>query len=202
MPVDYSKGKIYQIVDYTNDNVYVGSTCEPTLARRLANHVNNYKAYLNGDKKYMSSYKIIENNNYDILLIEAYPCNTRDELHKREGYYIKNTPNCVNKFIAGRTDAQYRQDNKEKIVKQMKQHYDDNKQKISEVHKKYYENNKEKISEVHKQYYEKNREKLLEKKNQTIKCTCGMFFTISNKSKHEKSQKHKSFIENQQVTVN
>ena len=33
---DYNKGKIYKIVDNTNNNIYIGSTCEPTLAHRLA----------------------------------------------------------------------------------------------------------------------------------------------------------------------
>jgi hypothetical protein len=103
MPVDYSKGKIYQIVDYTNDNVYIGSTCEPTLARRLANHVIGYKAYLNGKGNYVTSYKILENDNYDIQLIEFFPCETKDELHKREGYHINRAIGCVNKIIAGRT---------------------------------------------------------------------------------------------------
>ena len=34
--VNYQLGKIYKIVDNTNGNIYIGSTCEPTLARRLA----------------------------------------------------------------------------------------------------------------------------------------------------------------------
>ena len=96
--VDYSKGKIYQIIDHTNDNVYIGSTCEPTLARRLANHVNGYKCYLNGKSHYITSYEILENNHYEILLLEAFPCNSKDELHKREGFHIKNTLNCINKI--------------------------------------------------------------------------------------------------------
>lgn len=34
--VNYSFAKVYKIVDNTNGNIYVGSTCEPTLARKLA----------------------------------------------------------------------------------------------------------------------------------------------------------------------
>ena len=45
---DYGLGKIYKIVDYTNDNIYVGSTAEPTLARRLAGHRSSYKYWLKG----------------------------------------------------------------------------------------------------------------------------------------------------------
>ena len=41
--IDYSKGKIYKIVCNNTGLIYIGSTCEPTLARRLAKHVGNYK---------------------------------------------------------------------------------------------------------------------------------------------------------------
>lgn len=191
MPVNYQLGKIYQIIDYTNENVYIGSTCEPTLARRLAGHVSNYKAYLNGDKKYVSSYKIIENNNYDIQLIEAFPCDTRDELHKREGYYIKNTPNCVNKMIAGRTKKDSN-----------KQYYEDNKEIICEKKKQYRQDNNQKINERKRQHYNDNKDKINEQRKQPMICICGSEIQKVEKARHEKSQKHKSFIENQQVTVN
>ena len=36
---NFQLGKIYKIVDNTNDDVYVGSTCEPSLAKRLYGHV-------------------------------------------------------------------------------------------------------------------------------------------------------------------
>jgi hypothetical protein len=38
MPINYQLGKVYKIVDNTNGQCYVGSTCEPILARRLASH--------------------------------------------------------------------------------------------------------------------------------------------------------------------
>ena len=66
---DYSRGKIYKIVDNTNNNVYVGSTCEPTLARRLAKHVGSYRNYLKYKYHFITSIKILENENYDIVLI-------------------------------------------------------------------------------------------------------------------------------------
>ena len=49
--VNYQLGKIYKIVDNTNNNIYIGSTCEPTLARRLSNHICVYKKYLEGEIK-------------------------------------------------------------------------------------------------------------------------------------------------------
>ena len=46
-------------------------------------------------------------------LIEYFPCDTLQELRKREGEHIKNTE-CVNKRVEGRTKKKYKQDNKEK----------------------------------------------------------------------------------------
>ena len=125
MTVDYKLAKIYKIVCNVTGLVYVGSTCEPALARRLAVHKSDYKRYLNGKYPYVTSFKVLENNNYTILLIESLPnCTSRDELHKREGYYIKRLTN-VNKRAAGNTRGerllqmkQYNQTHAEHIKQQ------------------------------------------------------------------------------------
>ena len=44
--VNYTLSKIYKIECNVTGLVYVGSTCEPTLAKRLTKHVGNYKSYL------------------------------------------------------------------------------------------------------------------------------------------------------------
>ena len=131
MPIDYSRGKIYKIIDNSNGNIYIGSTCEPILARRLANHVRNYKCYKKETYNYVTSFKILENDDYDIILLELFPCNSKDELHAREKHFIQATE-CVNKYIPCRSPAEY---------------YIDNKEKLNEKHKQYYENNKEKLNE-------------------------------------------------------
>ena len=61
----YLRGKIYKIIDNTNNNVYIGSTCELTLASRLAKHIQRYKRFLE-DKTifgYTRSLDILKNNN-------------------------------------------------------------------------------------------------------------------------------------------
>ena len=87
---DYQLGKIYKIECNVTGKVYIGSTCEPTLARRLAGHVGDYKRYLKGIYPYVSSFDVLQNGNYDIVLIESYPCNSKDELHARERYHTNN----------------------------------------------------------------------------------------------------------------
>ena len=115
---DYSEAKIYKIVDNTNDNIYIGSTCQK-LSQRLSEHVRHFKQYKEGKKVgYVTSYKIIENEDYDIILIEKYNCKDKEELHKRERFYIEKFE-CVNKNIPGRTRKEsckeYREANKELI---------------------------------------------------------------------------------------
>lgn len=43
----------------------------------------------------------------------------------------------------------------------------------------------------YKNYYKKNKEQILERSREKIKCDCGQEYTVSNKSKHYKTMKHK-----------
>jgi hypothetical protein len=127
---DYQLGKIYKIVCNVTGKVYYGSTCEPTLARRLAKHVGEYCCYKKGTKHYVSSYSILENDNYCIVLVEKYPCNDKMELLQRERFYIENNE-CVNKYIPNRTKKEYYEDNKDNLIDCMKKYKQDNKEKIA-----------------------------------------------------------------------
>ena len=83
--------------------------------------------------------------NYDIVLIESYPCNSKDKLHARERHHTNNI-DCVNK-IKGQEigekgyQKQYYNDNKDKIIEKSKEYYNDNKDKIIEKSKEYYNDN-------------------------------------------------------------
>jgi hypothetical protein len=113
---NFENGKIYKLFSKNqSDKVYIGSTCS-TLERRKQGHKNNYKSYLNNKYCYVSSFDIIHFDDADIVLIENYPCNSKDELHKRERYYIENTANCVNRFIPTRTSKQYYEQFRERIL--------------------------------------------------------------------------------------
>jgi hypothetical protein len=128
MVKNYSNGKIYKIVG--SGLTYFGSTCETTLARRLAKHISTYKCYKNGKGSYIRSYDIIELGEYTIVLLEKFSCECKDELHARERFYIENNA-CVNKNIPNRTNAEYRQDNKDLIILQKKEYYVHNIENIS-----------------------------------------------------------------------
>ena len=143
--MDYKNGKIYQILHKVNDEVYVGSTTQ-SLCKRLSSHKLNSK--VRDSNIYKLICEIGEDNIY-IELIETYPCNSREELNAREGYYIRER-GTQNQIIAGRTKQQWREENQEKIQTFNKQRYDNKKEHILKVQKQYYESNKEEIAEKYK----------------------------------------------------
>ena len=178
--VNYQLGKIYKIVDNTNNNIYIGSTCEPTLSRRLATHLSDYKRYLEGKRGNVTSFQIFANNNYNIILIELYPCNSKDELHARERFYIESSLKCVNKQYPGRTKKEYCKIHKEDKKKYDAQYRIDNLERIKQTSIKYRNENKEKL-------YEKSKIKTL--------CICGQY-RDNHKTRHENSKFHQNYINN------
>jgi len=141
--VNYENGKIYKLVCLTTGKTYIGSTAEPTLARRLASHVSSYNRYLNGKYHYITSFDILKTNDYEILLIESFPCKTKDELHARERHWTKQI-DCVNKIknqglyneIGALTyQKQYNKLNKEHITRYLKSYYNINKEKFAKKYK-------------------------------------------------------------------
>jgi hypothetical protein len=182
--VNYQDGRIYKIVCNVTNLIYIGSTCKK-LCERMTKHRQNFKQYQNGKHNFITSFKVLENGNFDIVLLENYPCDSKEQLHARERFYIE-TMNCVNKFIPTRTNKEY---------------YDDNKIRISEAYKEYYDGNKIRISEQHKQYRKDNKEliSLLNKKKNI--CDCGKEYTVGHKSRHLKSKRHMKHQELQNQTV-
>ena len=126
MAPNYQNGKIYKIYSYQTDDIYYGSTTQK-LCKRMGSHKRNFK-YCD---MHTSSKQILKYDDAKIELIELFPCNSKEELLKREGHYIRSNK-CVNKCIAGRTDKEYNQDNKVKRKKYHDQYRKDNKNKIKE----------------------------------------------------------------------
>jgi hypothetical protein len=160
--VNYQLGKIYKIVCNTTGLIYIGSTCEPTLARRLSGHNRHYQCYKTGKSTFITSFHILENGAYEIILIENYPCNSKDELHAQERFHIE-TNECVNKTIPTQTKPEYRELNKVKIIKNRKEYYLANADNIKSNAKIDYELNRERNLQNKKIYYEANKDSILQK---------------------------------------
>jgi len=135
----YENGKIYKVVCNNTGRIYIGSTYH-TIEFQLKSHEQNYKAYLkyikckeNGKKglkriSFKTSYKIIKDGNYKIELIKPYPCKNRTELEREEGRHqleakANENINCVNKNIAGRTNKEYREANRDIINKKKREKF-------------------------------------------------------------------------------
>tara|TARA_R110000772_G_scaffold60274_1_gene135982 strand:- start:110 stop:760 length:651 start_codon:yes stop_codon:yes gene_type:complete len=193
---DYSLGKIYMVYPKVDDvdegDVYYGSTTV-TLARRMARHrsSNNCSSKILFDK-----YGV---ENCFIELVEEYPCDTKEQLNKKEGEYIRNHK-CINKYIAGRTPKewlddninkmkeyhkeyytenidklkeykkQYRTENVDKLKETQKKYRTENVDKLKETRKKYCTENRDNILEYHKQYYDKTKDKISELNKQKASC--------------------------------
>ena len=176
--VDYNNGKIYLIRNHCNDMVYVGSTTQ-SLSKRFSRHKASMKC-----KKYQlyEAFEELGIENFYIELLENYKCSCKDELHKREGEYIRkfdSYKNGLNMVIAGRPRRE-----------SSKEYYEKNKEKVNEKYKVYYEANKDTINHQRKHYYEVNKEKMKQK----FSCECGSIITHRCKTRHFKTKKHLNFI--------
>ena len=125
---NYQNGKIYKIVCNNTGKQYIGSTTQKYLTSRLAKHRD---IYLKGNKRFTSK-EVLEGGNYNIVLIENCPCNSKDELQKRERHFIE-TLECVNKTIPGRTRKEYYETYKEKAIERATKWNKENKEKRNEI---------------------------------------------------------------------
>lgn len=159
---DYTKGKIYKIVkkeDHTQ--CYVGSTTT-TLHRRLKKHIDDAKQYPNRKFYLAVNGKWDE---WDIILIEKYPCSSKKELEEKETEYRLEI-GTLNIRIEGRKQQDYRDGRKDFKKEYDKEWRDKNKEILAKKNKEYYEKNKDKILKKVKEYSKKNKEVILEKKKE------------------------------------
>jgi len=162
--LDYNNGKIYKIVCNETSEVYIGSTAM-SLEDRLKRHVINRTCCCK---------QIIDRNNYYIELLETYPCNSQFELERKEGEYQKLIT-CINIRIAGRTEREYRHDNKEKLAKYQKD---------------YRQDNKEYLREYKTQYALQNHEASRARDNKVVICECGIKSTHGHLKRHKLTKRH------------
>ena len=162
--VDYKNGKIYKLICDNNDLVYIGSTSQKYLSSRLAQH--------NATKNRCCSKQLIEAGNMRIVLIENYPCESRDQLRMREEYHMSNM-DCINiqKAYESPAEAKERQkqygiDNRDKILEKKRIYVARTKDQKKEYDRINYLKNREfKLAQV-KKYNELNKDTITEKRKQ------------------------------------
>ena len=138
---NYQSAKIYKIVDLNEVmKPYIGSTTM-ALEDRFSRHKSQYKSKSGN----LTVYKIFDAhgvNNCKILLIENYPCESRTELEKREGEFMKSIE-CINKNRAG---VNYKENPKEYTKTYNKQYYIKNKDNLLMKRKIQYHNKKKQLT--------------------------------------------------------
>ena len=169
---DYQLTKIYYIP--VGDERYYGHTAQKYLSSRQTVHQMEFRYALNNNKVTRKVHKALVEagmtaNQIECVFVENYPCECIEEAKARERWWIENHAT-LNMYIPTRTQMEYYEQNKGKIVERQKKYYErnqdkiveynkQNKDKIVEYQKKYNEQNKDKIAEIHKKYYERNKDK-------------------------------------------
>lgn len=153
---NYQNGKIYKLVSNVDNEFYVGSTVQP-LAKRKGSHVKDGKR--RSDTLVYQHFNNIGWDNVVIVLIENYPCNSKEELFSRERFYIEKLQPTLNRLIPIRTVEEKRTYQKEyhqtdEMKQKMHVYYLSNADQIKNRAKQYYADNAEAIKLRRKQRYE------------------------------------------------
>ena len=177
--MDYKNGKVYRIVSNVSGKQYVGSTTQP-LSKRLSYHKSGYSQWKKGKHHYYTSFEVIEEGDYDIVLVEECPCENREQLHRRERHWIE-TVECVNKRVEGRTKEEWTSQNRDKVLESQRKYLQKNRDTVLENKRKYYQSHKD----TYKNYVEQHKKWSVEK----VVCACGCEVSRGNLATHRKSKK-------------
>lgn len=77
----------------------------------------------------------------------------------------------------------------------MKEYNAKNKEEIAKKAKIYYAENREIILQRAKDFSENHKEEIAQKQNKKYICVCGGITAIKHKARHDRTEKHKKFIE-------
>lgn len=165
----YNNACVYKIYNKLNpEEFYIGSTIQ-SLTRRF-----QYHKYISKN----SLFHIMKEkgfDNFDIELVCCYEdCESRTDLLKFEQEVMDELKPTINKNRA--------HNNEKDTIKSVANYHIKHRDQILLRHKLYREHNKDSIKEKSKEVY---------------KCECGKKLTKSKKSRHEKSNFHQDFINNQ-----
>lgn len=169
LPKDFQKSVIYRIAcrDLEIKDCYVGSTTN--LSQRKKSHKSECKL------SHVRVYTFIREHggwdNWEVVLVEAYPCANIDELLARERHHVERLGATLNSRVPSRTLKEWGQQNREVVLK----------------HKATYrEGHRDEIKASTKERYVANQEHNKEK----ITCECGRMVARYAKGVHSKSTIH------------
>jgi hypothetical protein len=187
LSMNYLRTKIYKIVckDLTIKHTYVGHTTQWT--DRKSHHKSDCRNE-NSKNHNFPVYIFIRNNggwdNWDMILIEDYPCENKLQAEQRERYWIETLNANLNISIPTRNKKEYYEDNREYILQRTCQHYREN-----ENEKKQYNN----------EYRRENKQKIKQHQNEKFECECGGKYMRCHLLRHQRTKKHQDYVEQKEA---
>jgi len=146
--MDYKNSVIYKLCcrDVSITDCYVGSTT--SFNKRESAHrsdCNNVK-----NKNYnINVYQFIRKHgqwqNWSAIIVENFPCESKNELHTRERYWLESLNATLNRVIPTRNRKEWCENNPEKIKEKDRRYRKKNIEKLTET----WEKAKEKIPCTH-----------------------------------------------------
>jgi len=201
-PTDYSKLVIYKIRcnDESVLDFYIGSTT--CFRTRKSRHKSN------SEKDKSKVYEMIRANggweNWTMVEIEIYPCNSSTEARIREEYWRETLHAKLNSHRAYLSEearverdkqyqTQYYQEHAEEIQAYQKQYCQKHADKIKAQKAQYRQEHADEIKIKKKQYKQEHAEEIQAKASQKFECDCGGKYTYKHIRAHERSQKHQDW---------
>jgi len=217
-------GIIYKISNTEDIRLYVGSTFG-SINQRFSQHKLNAKSEDRTQYNGVLYVAMIEIgiDKFKIEVIETVECEDKNELHQYEQNHIDRLEpefNFQRACHTAETREAWRKAYEERRIAnrtpeetlantdRVKKWHTDNKEHIKEYKKQLYLKKKAEIQAKHKTYYQENKEHLKAKAKEnakknpktTITCECGSNYKQGQKTRHLKTDKHKNYEEEKNMT--
>lgn len=186
----WDKVCIYKIycLDESKKDFYIGSTSN--LNSRMSYHRYNSQ-YLTKNTKF---YNYIKDNggwnNFNYEVLEVFDnCDSKKKIQIEREFYEKLKPT-LNTNKVGRTQKEYRDDNKEKLTNYTNDYNKKNRERINKRNRENYNKYKSTRQVYHKKYNEAHKEQIKSLQSYQLTCLCGCKVQRSYLRRHLKSGKH------------
>jgi hypothetical protein len=104
--------------------------------------------------------------NFDMVLVEDCPCENKEQLHRRERYWIEALKPELNSRLPTRTNKEWYEDNREKVASKSKVYYQENKEVIQKRNKGWFKNHPGAAAEYTRAYRERNYDEVKEREKE------------------------------------
>jgi group I intron endonuclease len=183
--VNYRNSKIYIIRNNIDGELYVGSSTQP-LSKRMGEHRSMAKSGNYDSRQLYKHMRHLGCENFYIELHEKFPCNSREELCKREGEVIRLI-GTLNNRMAGRTPCESQAN-----------YYKRNIETVKESQKRWKESNPDRYREYQKQY----QTGYSDRRNEKTTCeNCRSVVSKYTIKRHQQSKKCQSHVQSKNINI-